>query len=781
MRTTSKFSALCAFILVVLITFGMLTACVPAGGSTDKVTLDITEKTLFVGEAFSLTATANNSDKALIWSSDDETAATVENGLVTAVGLGDAIIKVKCGTAKDTCFVTVIAKPEAISLDCEEKTLTVGETFKLTAATATPDVEVVWASGNKSVATVVNGTVKAIGAGSTVITASYGNVSAGCSVSVVKKPEPVPEPSVKLDITQMTLTVGEASSITATVTPSGNSVVWSSSNQSVATVLNGKVTAVAEGSAVITAKCGTAAASCTVTVEKKADEGEVYTLVFGDKSTTCSNPGVWYFMCDGSDGNVYSFASPPVYDNGTVTLAFNWVSTDTSKHFQLRTQPDFEVGTEYTVKFTAKLSAEGRVAYGLSNNNTTVAFASNESKQITCKSTVTAGEPLIIEVLPTVRNAPITLTVSDVVFSKEAAVPEPTTLKDKYADYFPVGAAVTPNSFNNFSALMGNFNSVTPENDMKWKYLEPSKGVYSWTNADKIIDWAKQNGAGVRGHCLLWYKSLPSWLKAEITDKASALGYIDGHIEEVMTHFGTGNAKDVIYAWDVCNEVLRNTVSATQLKNGDIWRTASEVSGADDVDWYAICGTDFIKRAFAKADEMRTRLNLDKVGLYYNDYNLNDPNKRAACVQLVQMLQADGIAIDGVGMQAHYRLSAYDGKENSFLNNFEASIKAFTELGIDVQITELDIRLYANDAEPEKTITAELLEKQAEMYGKIFEICRRYATPWKTGSGRVTGVTTWGVADTANNPWNTAAHKEYPLIFDINKLPKKAFDEIMDF
>lgn len=254
------------------------------------------------------------------------------------------------------------------------------------------------------------------------------------------------------------------------------------------------------------------------------------------------------------------------------------------------------------------------------------------------------------------------------------------------------------------------------------------------------------------------------------------------HIQTVMNHF-----KGDVYVWDVCNEALKNTVSASQLNNGDIWRTgASEsVSGDGTLDWYKLCGTDYIKEAFKTADSVRTSLGLtaDDMKLYYNDYNLNDPNKSAACVQLVKMLQQEGIAIDGVGMQAHYRLSGYAADKTKWLNNFENAIKEYTKLGIDVQITELDIRVYAKDSDTEiydGKLSEETEALQAEMYGKIFEICRKYAKPWTSGAGCVTGVTTWGVADT-NNAWNTDSHAEYPLMFSSEMVPKKAYYSVIDF
>lgn len=364
--------------------------------------------------------------------------------------------------------------------------------------------------------------------------------------------------------------------------------------------------------------------------------------------------------------------------------------------------------------------------------------------------------------------------------------PEPSAaggkwLRDKYAGLFPVGAAVMTYSLERYEDILPHFNSITAENDMKWRLLEKTEGQPDYTTADALVAWAKEHDTAVRGHCLLWYKSLPSWLPAKVTDKQTALDVIDSHIKETMTHFGGD-----IYAWDVVNEALKNTVTQDQLERGEIWRTGTSevVSTASNtaIDWYELCGEDFIKQAFRSADETRKELGLENIDLYYNDYSLNNPYKREACVRLVKMLQREGIAIDGVGMQAHYRLPNYTKDKQKFLKDFEDSVKAFTELGVDVQITELDICVYASkdDKQEFDRLPLEVESAQAEMFGAIFDICRKYATPWKEGAGRVSGVTTWGVAD-LNNAHNTAMHREYPLLFSTDKTEKRAYYEIIDF
>lgn len=351
-------------------------------------------------------------------------------------------------------------------------------------------------------------------------------------------------------------------------------------------------------------------------------------------------------------------------------------------------------------------------------------------------------------------------------------------LQDIYQDYFKIGAAVSTVMIEDYEEIFPHFNSITAEYQMKWGQTEPSKGKYSYGNADKIVSWAKENGKQVRGHCLLWYKSLPSWVASEATDKESALQLIDRHVNETVEYFG-----DSVYCWDVLNEALHNTVTEKNLAENDIYRTGSgEVSGSGTVDWYALCGEEFIVQAFRSADEARKRLGLNELELYYNDYSLNNPQKREACVRLVKMLQREGVAIDGVGMQAHYRLPAYEKDRQAFMQNFEDSIKAFTELGVDVQITELDISVYASDSETaaSDSLTLETEEAQAQMFADIFEVCRRYSKPWKEGAGTVTCVTTWGVADDRTSK-DTAFHKDYPLIFGRNHEYKKAYYAITDF
>ena len=245
-----------------------------------SVALDKASLALVEGDTATLTATVkpdNATDKTVTWSSDNTAVATVADGVVTAVAEGNAKITAKAGDVSAVCEVSVAKKViavESVSLDKTSLELTEGDTATLT-ATVKPDnatdKTVTWSSDNTAVATVANGVVTAVAEGTAKITAKAGDASATCEVSVAKKVIAVE--SVTLDKTSLELSEGETATLTATVKPDNatdKTVTWSSDNTAVATVADGVVTAVAAGTAKITAKAGDASAVCTVTVKANA-------------------------------------------------------------------------------------------------------------------------------------------------------------------------------------------------------------------------------------------------------------------------------------------------------------------------------------------------------------------------------------------------------------------------------------------------------------------------------------------------------------------------------
>ena len=243
----------------------------------ESITLDKTELSLTIGETDKLTATVlpeDVTDKTVTWSTSDAVIATVDTeGNVTAVAVGEATITATCGDKTATCKVTVSPiLAESITIDKTELSLTIGETEKLTATVLPEDVTdktVTWSTSDASIATVdAEGNVKAIAVGEATITATCGDKSATCKVTV----NPILAESIALDKTELTLTIGASEKLTATVLPedvTDKTVTWSTSDAAIATVdTEGNVSAVSVGEAVITATCGEISTSCRVIVEK---------------------------------------------------------------------------------------------------------------------------------------------------------------------------------------------------------------------------------------------------------------------------------------------------------------------------------------------------------------------------------------------------------------------------------------------------------------------------------------------------------------------------------
>ena len=247
------------------------------------IKLDKTEVTVKVGETVALTATVEPSDAAdntvvwtVDWTSSDETVATVDaEGVVTAVAEGTATVTATCGAVSATCTVTVekAAKPVEVIILPAEVEVKVGETVTLEVVVKNPladDNNIVWASSNDAVAAVdAKGVVTAVAEGTATVTATYAGVSATCTVTVTEA-APLPDPVVTLDRTAVTLTAGETVQLTATVEGqlmTDEVPTWTSSNEAVAVVNSeGLVTAVAEGTATVTATYAGVSATCTVTV-----------------------------------------------------------------------------------------------------------------------------------------------------------------------------------------------------------------------------------------------------------------------------------------------------------------------------------------------------------------------------------------------------------------------------------------------------------------------------------------------------------------------------------
>ncbi|WP_341538486.1 non-reducing end alpha-L-arabinofuranosidase family hydrolase [Streptacidiphilus pinicola] len=261
------------------------------------------------------------------------------------------------------------------------------------------------------------------------------------------------------------------------------------------------------------------------------------------------------------------------------------------------------------------------------------------------------------------------------------------------------------------------FNMITPENEMKWDTTEPSPGSFNFAPADAIVSHAAAHGQRMRGHTLVWHSQLPNWVKS-ITDPTTLRRVMDTHITTEMTHY-----KGRIYAWDVVNEAFADDGSG---------RHRSSL-------FQNVLGDGFIEEAF------RTAHNADPAAkLCYNDYNIenwSDP-KTQGVYRMVKDFKARGVPIDCVGFQSHFGAGGPPASFQTTLSNLAA-------LGVDVQITELDIA-----------------QASPTTYADTVRDC--------LGVARCTGITVWGIRD--SDSWRTG---ENPLLFDGNGNKKPAYDAVL--
>lgn len=322
-------------------------------------------------------------------------------------------------------------------------------------------------------------------------------------------------------------------------------------------------------------------------------------------------------------------------------------------------------------------------------------------------------------------------------------------LKDYYAiDYFEIGAAIEPSALTNtddVELLQRHFSSLTAENVMKWSSLQPSEGNFTYTNADKIVDFAQANGMKVRGHTLCWHNQVPNWVfedNGSVASKELVLDRLRTHITNVMTHF-----KGKVYVWDVVNEAIDD--------GGNTYKSTK---------WYNICGEDYIIEAFKAA-----RAADPDVKLFYNDYSATSPTKRDKIYSLLVKLNNQNL-VDGMGLQGHWNVGAPS------VSNIRDAFDKYKSLGIEIHITELDVSIYKSDADAESENTLEIEDEQALAYNKFFAQFRSYKND-------ITSVTFWGISD--NHTWldnfPVSGRKNYPFLFGMNYNPKKAYFSVIDF
>lgn len=348
------------------------------------------------------------------------------------------------------------------------------------------------------------------------------------------------------------------------------------------------------------------------------------------------------------------------------------------------------------------------------------------------------------------------------------------TLKDAYADAFLIGAAIAPPVFNETDAasteiVKRHFNTITAENVLKPQPINPQRGVYNWEPADRYVEWGEANGMTIIGHTLVWHNQTPEWF---FFDENQVQNTREEQIERLREHIFTvmGRYKGRIHGWDVINELLT--------EDGEIRSSYwSDIIG----------GEELVKLAFRFASEADP-----DAELYYNEYNAWRPSKRDGILRLVRMLQAEGIRIDGVGMQGHWGL--YYPKSEYIL----AAVDSFAAVGMKVMITELDVDVLPVSShgqlvqgamnnpqfqyeefeaflDPYKEGLPSTVEQElAERYAHLFSL-------FYSRRDKIDRVTLWGVHDGASWKNNSPVQRRtnYPLLFDRERQAKPALGAVL--
>ena len=343
------------------------------------------------------------------------------------------------------------------------------------------------------------------------------------------------------------------------------------------------------------------------------------------------------------------------------------------------------------------------------------------------------------------------------------------SLKNVYSKYFKLGTATTaqelaPNSTKEL--ILKHFNSITAGNELKPDAVldknaclalaeegDDTNPQVSLASARSILDFARDNNIPVRGHVLVWHQQTPTWFfkenyadDGEWVSKEKMLQRMENYIKNVFEAVKEEYPDVDFYAWDVVNECW--------LDDGNYRKAGSQEEGSQNSPWVKVFGDNsFIKPAF----EFAKKYAPEGTKLYYNDFNEYMPQKTQAIIKMVEEINSDGHYIDGIGMQSH--LDVRSGSDAfPAVNVYEKAVKAFTETGLDVQVTELDATV--NDTDH--------FAEQAQYYSDIMDVLVKYAD-------KISAVVFWGTTD--DQSWRAS---KTPLLFNEDYSAKESFYAIID-
>jgi endo-1,4-beta-xylanase len=347
-----------------------------------------------------------------------------------------------------------------------------------------------------------------------------------------------------------------------------------------------------------------------------------------------------------------------------------------------------------------------------------------------------------------------------------------TTLKDAFKDDFLIGVAINQKQFANEDRrgdpiIKAQFNSISPENVLKWESVHPQPDKYDFAGPDQYVEFGESNHMVIIGHTLVWHSQTPQWVFQDANgkdlDREALLQRMRDHIHTVV-----GRYKGRIKCWDVVNEALYD--------NGTLRKSP----------WMRIIGEDYIAKAFQYAHEADPAAELR-----YNDYALENEPKRNGAIALIRKLQAEGVPVTAIGLQDHAKLDWPTPEQE------DATITAFANLGLKVMITELDIdtakatqrnrsadiSLNGQDgaSSPAAAAPEELKQDANQLPDAVQQLlANRYRDLFNVflkHRDAITLVTFWGVTD--GDSWLNRGRVNHPLLFDRAGQPKPAFDAVI--
>jgi len=338
-------------------------------------------------------------------------------------------------------------------------------------------------------------------------------------------------------------------------------------------------------------------------------------------------------------------------------------------------------------------------------------------------------------------------------------------LRDAFRQHFLIGGALNENQFSGRdrrgeAIAETHFNTISPENILKWQSLQPEEGRFTFAGADRYVDFGERNKMHIVGHTLVWHHQTPKWVFEGPDGKPASKDILTArlrkHIQAVV-----GRYKGRIGAWDVVNEALN--------EDGTLRESL----------WLKILGKEYISLAFKFAHEADP-----SADLYYNDYSLENEPKRKGAVELIKWLQSQNVRVSGIGTQSHHML------DQPSISDQEKTIIDFGKLGLKIAITELDVDVlprprdhsgdivsvaYREDLDPyKKGMPDEMQQRLADRYEAIFRVFVKHHEI-------IDRVTFWCVTDGDSwlNGWPIQGRTNHPLLWDRSGKPKPAFDSVL--